>query len=160
MKKFGNQLFLMIQIHWKVLKNNYVLDFWSFVKSMKKWCQNRSQKSRLFWIQNGDMCPQVSTYPLIFDFLVCCQQNGDFWTPSRWPPKSEASVKILFPDVFDVTWPLLLASGDPRAAPFSRSGSSGRRYKKTKGKERRGIEHARGQRPGEFHICLYAAEFV
>ena len=59
-------------------------------------------------------------------------KNDNFWMHSRCSPKSEKCVQYSFQDVCAVKYKLLLASGVHRTAPFSRTGSSGKRYKQRK----------------------------
>ena len=67
-------------------------------------------------------------------------KNDDFWTPPRCPLKLEKSIQFSFQDVLAVTRPLLLDSGGPRASPFSRTGSSGKRYEERRDKLREKIQ--------------------
>ena len=83
---------------------------------MKKRCQKGSYKS-CFGVQTGDMGVPGSTYALIFDVLVRCQQKS--WLFEVTPmgiKKAKKTIQITPGNIINVNEGVLMLAGVPGAA--------------------------------------------
>ena len=123
------------------MKTHRKINYFWWSKTIGKYCETRIYIFRSFkYVKKmSKMILQVMSWDQKWwhwrpmpDLSSDLYRLGAMWKKSkvvRWSNKSEKSVQWSFQDVFDVKDILLWASGVPRAAPFLRTRSSGKRYK-------------------------------